>query len=82
MSLAPYDQPQPPPRQPPVCLELTPTTRALWEMYAKARQRAEDSLLSSDGLAAAQAFYDFVEAFMPQVYGANVVPLNSRREPR
>ena len=60
-------------------LQHTAETRALWERYAEARQRAEDSLLSADGLAAAQAFYAFVEAFMPQAYGANVVPLNLRR---
>lgn len=62
-----------------VPLILTPEARALWEHYAAAQQRAEDSLLSTDGLAAAQAFYAFVESFMPQVYGAGVVPLNLRR---
>lgn len=60
-------------------LVQTPETRVLWEAYAIARQRADDSLLSSDGLVAAQAFYDFVEAFMPQVYGTKVVPLALRR---
>lgn len=63
-------------------LRHTPETLALWERYAAARQRAEDSLLSGDGLAAAQAFYAFVESFMPQAYGANVVLLNLRRRER
>ena len=63
----------------PTPLVLTPECRALWETYALAQQQAEDSLLSDDGLAAAQAFYAFVESFMPQVYGAGVVPLNLRR---
>ncbi|MGI3902482.1 MAG: hypothetical protein ACRYGP_16860 [Janthinobacterium lividum] len=60
-------------------LVLTPESRTLWEAYAVAQQQAEDSLLSGDGLVAAQAFYAFVESFMPQVYGAGVVPLNLRR---
>ncbi len=62
-----------------VSLTITPEARSRWERYAVARQRADDSLLSADGLAAAQAFYAFVESFMPQVYGANVAPLNLRR---
>ena len=65
-----------------VPLILTSEARELWERYAEAQQRAEDSLLSVDGLAAAQAFYAFVESFMPQVYGAGVVPLNLHRTPR
>ncbi len=60
-------------------LNLTSEIRNLWERYASAKQQAEDSLLLRDGLAAAQAFYAFVEAFMPQVHGSNVVPLNLRR---
>ena len=60
-------------------LDVTPEARELWERYASAKQQAEDSLLLRDGLAAAQAFYAFVEAFMPKVYGDSVVPLNLRR---
>ena len=60
-------------------LVLTPEARALWELYALAQHQAEDSLLSADGLAAAQAFWGFVESFMPQVYGSGLVPLNLRR---
>lgn len=63
----------------PTPLALTAESRALWELYALAKQQAEDSLLSADGLAAAQAFWSFVESFMPQVYGGNVVPLDLRR---
>ena len=60
-------------------LNVTPEARSLWERYAFAKQEAEDSLLLRDGLVAAQAFYAFVEAFMPQVYGRTVVPLNLNR---
>lgn len=62
-------------------LNVTAEARDLWERYAFAKQRAEDSLLLRDGVAAAQAFYAFVESFMPQAYGSTVVPLNLRRRP-
>ncbi len=77
-----YRAPAPSADGAPTPLVLTAEARALWELYALAQQQAEDSLLSADGLAAAQAFWAFVESFMPQVYGAGVVPLNLRREPR
>lgn len=63
-------------------LEATPEARQNWEAYALAKQQAEDSLLMKDGLAAAAAFYRFVETFMPQIFGANVVPINVRRRDR
>ena len=58
---------------------VTPEIRALWDSYALAKMEAEDSLLLGDGVAAAQAFYAFVEAFMPARYGANVMPLGQLR---
>ncbi len=63
-------------------LNVTPETRNLWENYAQAKQRAEDTLLLRDGVAAAQAFYRFVEGFIPQTMGSNVVPLQLRRHQR
>ena len=63
-------------------LTHTAETRALWERYAVARQQADDSLLSADGLQAVQAWYAFAEAFMPQVFGANVVPMAQERRQR
>ena len=59
---------------------ITPEIRALWEAYAMLKQEAEDSLLVRDGVAAARAFYDFVEAFMPARYGDNVMPLSLYRQ--
>ncbi len=63
-------------------LQATPEARRQWEAYAVAKMQAEDSLLAKDGLAAAQAFYTFLETFMPQVFGSNVVPINLRRRDR
>ena len=63
-------------------LKATSEARALWEAFALAKMEAEDSLLFRDGLKAAQAFYDFVEVFMPQSFGSNVIPLQSKRRLR
>ena len=60
-------------------LKVTPDVRRLWEHYALAKMQAEDSLLLRDGTAAAQRFYDFLEAFAPQALGSNVVPFSLRR---
>ena len=59
---------------------ITPEVRARWEIYAAAKQRAEDSLHLRDGMAAAQAFYAFVEIFADAgALGPNVVSMALHR---
>ena len=62
---------------------ITPEVRKRWEIYAILKQEAEDSLLLGDGVAAAQAFYAFVEVFADAgALGPNVTPLALHRRRR
>ena len=63
-------------REHPWSFIVTPEIRKLWEGYAVAKMQAEDSLLLADGMAAAKAFYAFLDAFRGPVA---VPPVSARR---